>query len=122
MTAQVDDSRHPVVDTVVDLRSVLSDLSQSPVWGLSNADTEAALVEAQSLATQVAQLQLRLLAHAERVDVGGSVGATSPANWLAHQTRTTRAAAHRAKRLATALDESHPTVDQALAAASINVE
>ena len=33
MTAQVEDSRHPVVDTVVDLRSVLSDLSQTPVWG-----------------------------------------------------------------------------------------
>jgi hypothetical protein len=108
MTAQVEDSRHPVVEAVVDLRSVLSDLSSRPVWGLSTADTEAALVGAQSLATQVAQLQLRLLAHAERVDVGGSVGATSPANWLAHQTRTTRAAAHRAKRLATSTKPSPP--------------
>jgi hypothetical protein len=122
MTAQVEDSSRPVVDTVVDLRSVLSDLSSRPVWGLSTADTEAALVEAQALATQVAQLQLRLLAHAERVHVGDSVGATSPANWLAHQTRTTRAAAHRARRLATSLDESHPAVDEALAAAAINVE
>jgi hypothetical protein len=74
------------------------------------------------LVTQAEQLQLRLMAHAERVDVGGSVGATSPANWLASETRTTRAAAHRAKRLATALDESHPAVDQALATAAINVE
>jgi hypothetical protein len=122
MTAQVEDSRHPVVGAVVDLRSVLSDLSSRPVWGLSTADTEAALVEAQSLATQVAQLQLRLLAHAERVHVGGSVGATSPANWLAHQTLITRAAAHRAKRLATALDSLHPAVDEALATAAINVE
>jgi hypothetical protein len=122
MTAQVDDSRHPVVDTVVDLRSVLSDLSQSPVWGLSTRDTEAALVEATRLITQAEQLQLRLLAHADRVDVGGSVGATSPANWLAHQTMTTRAAAHRAKRLATALDVSHSAVDEALARAAINVE
>ena len=87
MTAQVDDSRHPVVDAVVDLRSVLSDLSRTPVWSLSTADTEAALVEATRLITQAEQLQLRLLAHAERVDVGGAQGATSPANWLAHQTR-----------------------------------
>jgi hypothetical protein len=122
MTAQVDDSRHPVVDTVVELRSVLSEMSSRPVWGLSTADTEAALVEAQALATQVAQLQFRLLAHAERVDVGGSVGATSPANWLANKTLITRSAAHRAKRLAMALEGSHPAVDQALTTASINVE
>ena len=122
MTAQVEDSRHPVVEAVVDLRSVLSDLSSRPVWGLSTADTEAALVEATRLITQAEQLQLRLLAHADRVDVGGSVGATSPANWLAHKTLMTRATAHRAKRLATALDSLHPAVDEALAAASINVE
>jgi hypothetical protein len=122
MTAQVEGSRHPVVDTVVDLRSDLSDLSRTPVWGLSAADTEAALVEATRLITQAEQLRLRLLAHAERVDVGDRVGATSPANWLANETRTTRAAAHRASRLATSLDEAHPAVDEALATAAINVE
>jgi hypothetical protein len=74
------------------------------------------------VATQAAQLQLRLLAHADRVDVGGAVVATSPANWLAHQTRTTRPAAHRAARLASRLEEAHPADDQALAAAAINVE
>ena len=111
MTAQVDEVRHPVVAAVVGLRSSLSDLSQAPVWGLSTADTEAALLEATALATQAAQLQLRLLAHADRVEVGQSVGATSPANWLAHETRTTRPAAHRAARLASRLDEAHPAVD-----------
>jgi hypothetical protein len=122
MTAQVDDARHPVVGAVVGLRSELSSLSRTPVWSLSTSDTETALVEAQALITQAEQLQLRLLAHADRVDVGGSVGATSPANWLAHQTRITGAAAHRAKRLATSLDESHPAVDEALATATINTE
>jgi hypothetical protein len=104
------------------MRSVLSDLSQTPVWSLGTADTEAALVEAQALITQAEQLRLRLLAHADRVDVGGAVGATSPASWLAQQTRMTRAAAHRARRLAQSLDQSHPTVDEALATAAINVE
>jgi hypothetical protein len=122
MTAQVDDARHPVVGAVVGLRSELSSLSRTPVWSLSTSDTETALVEAQALITQAEQLQLRLLAHADRVDVGGSVGATAPANWLAHQTRITGAAAHRAKRLATSLDESHPAVDEALATATINTE
>ncbi len=122
MTAQVDEVRHPVVAAVVGLRSSLSELSRTPVWGLSTAETEAALVEVTALATQVAQLQLRLLAHAKRVDVGGAVGATSPANWLAHQTRTTRPTVHRAARLAARLDEAHRCLDEALASAAINVE
>jgi len=122
MTAQVDETRHPVVATVLGLRSQLASLSQTPVWGLSTADTEAALLEATALSTQADQLRLRLLSHAGRVDVGGAVGATSPANWLAHESRTTRAAVHRAARLAKQLDQAHPAVDAALAAASINVE
>ena len=122
MTAQIDEARHPVVATVLDLRSTLSTLSETPVWGLSTTDTEAGLLEVTALATQVAQLQLRLLAHAGRVNVGQSVGATSPANWLAHASRTTRPAVHRAARLAARLEEAHPVVDQALATAAINVE
>ncbi len=122
MTAQYDDSVHPVVASVVGLRSELSSLAGSPVWGMSTADTEAGLVEVAALATQVAQLQLRLLNHAERVDVGVSVGATSAANWLAHTTRTTRPAVHRAARLASRLEDAHAAVDEALAAARINVE
>ena len=92
---------HPVVASVVGLRSELSSLAGAPVWGMSTADTETALVEVTALATQVAQLQLRLLSHGKRVEVGTAVGATSAANWLAHTTRTTRPAVHRAARLAT---------------------
>jgi len=50
------------------------------------------------------------------------VGATSAANWLAHQTRTTRPAVHRAARLAKRLDEAYPEVDAALADGSITVD
>ncbi len=122
MTAQYDDVAHPVVASVVGLRSELSSLAGAPVWGMSTADTETALVEVTALATQVAQLQLRLLSHGKRVEVGTSVGATSAANWLAHTTRTTRPAVHRAARLADRLDAAHEAVDGALADASINVE
>ena len=79
------------------------------------------LVEVTRLQAQVTQLQLRLLAQAERVGVGQDVGATSAANWLAHETRTTRPAVHRAVRLAESL-EAHPDVDAALADASITVD
>jgi len=52
-TAQVDEARHPVVGAVLGLRSELTSLSQTPVWGLSTSDTEAALLEVTALATQV---------------------------------------------------------------------
>ena len=89
---------------------------------MTTAETERALVDATRLAAQVAQLQLKLLSHAERVEVGVAVGATSAANWLAHTTRTTRPAVHRAARLASRLESAHSMVDEALAAARINVE
>ncbi|MGH3348488.1 MAG: DUF222 domain-containing protein, partial [Nocardioides sp.] len=74
------------------------------------------------LKAQVAQLQLRLLGHAEHVQVGAEVGATSAANWLAHQTRTTRPVVHRAARLAKGLDDAHPEVDAALADAQVTLD
>jgi hypothetical protein len=60
----------------------------TPVWSMNPAETGGALVAVTQLAAQVARLQMRLLAHAERVEVGAEVGATSAANWLAHQTKT----------------------------------
>ena len=50
------------------------------------------------------------------------MGATSPANWLAHQTKTTRPAVHRAARLAKRLDQAHPEVDPALADAQVTLD
>jgi Domain of unknown function (DUF222) len=122
MTAEHFDSTHPVATAIATVRSELSAVVGTPVWSMSTAETEAALVDVTRLASQVAQLQLRLLSHGKRVEVGTRVGATSAANWLAHTTRTTRPAVHRAARLAARLDAAHPTVDGALAAAEINVE
>jgi Domain of unknown function (DUF222) len=65
---------------------------------------------------------MRLLARAERVEVGAEVGATSAANWLAHQTKTTRSAVHRTARLARRLDDAYPEVDAALAEGQVTVE
>jgi hypothetical protein len=115
MTAQAYDARHPVATTVMRVRGDLRAVTTIPVWSMSAPETGAALVEVTRLAAQVAQLQLRLLQHAGAVQVGADVGATSAANWLAHETRTTRAATHRAARLASSLAEAHPDVDDALA-------
>ena len=122
MTAELLDPSHPVAAAVVLVREELSGVVGTPVWSMSTAETETALVEVTRLESQLAQLKLRLLAHGKRVDVGAEVGATSPANWYAHQTRTVRPAAHRAMRLAERLEEAHPAVDAALAEAAINVD
>ncbi len=113
---------HPVATTVASVRRELRSVAETPVWSMSPSEAGVALVEVTRLVAQVAQLQLRLLAHAARVEVGSEVGATSAANWLAHQTKTTRPAVHRAARLARRLDQAHPEVDTALADARVTVD
>jgi hypothetical protein len=121
MTAELDPT-HPVAAAVATVRAELGSVAGTPVWSMNPTETGDTLVAVTELAAQVAQLQMRLLAHAERVEVGSQVGATSAANWLAHQTKTTRAAVHRSGRLAKRLDEAYPEVDQALADGAITVE
>ena len=122
MPAAALDPTHPVATAVASVRAELGSVAETPVWSMTPAETGGALVEVTRLVAQVGQLQLRLLAHADRVDVGSEVGATSAANWLAHQTKTTRPAAHRAVRLAKRLDEAYPEVDQALASGRITLD
>ena len=58
---------------------------------------------------RLAELELRVAAHAESIEVGEATGATSTANWWAHQTRQTRAETHRKVSLGTALSERDAT-------------
>ncbi len=113
---------HPVAAVVAQVRGELGSVSGTPVWSMSPAEAGDALVAVTRLEAQLAQLKMRLLAHGERVEVGSDVGATSAANWLAHQTRTTRPAVHRSARLAKRLDEAYPEVDAALAQGAVTVE
>ncbi len=62
-----------------------------------------------------------MLAQAETRDVAAEVGATSTANWLAHETKLTRKEAHRRVRLARDLEE-FPTTSAALAAGEVVAE
>ena len=85
------------------------------------AETTAAIHELSALAAQVAELQARVLQHADRTEVAAATGATSTANWHAHATKTTRAQAHRAMRLAQGLEDNDPT-RTALAEGRLQVE
>jgi len=113
---------HPVAATVARVREEVRAVARTPVWSMPPAELGEVLVAVTRLAAQVAQLQLRLLAQAERSGVGQDVGATSAANWVAVQTRTTRPAMHRAARLARQLDDAHADVDTALADGLINLD
>ena len=122
MTAAELSPSHPVAAEVASARAGLGAVAGTPLWSMNAAETGAALVEVTRLLAQVAQCQLRLPAHAKTVCVGQDVGATSPANWAAVQTRSTRAAMHRSARLAARLQDAHPEVDTALARAAITVD
>src|SRR4051794_11049506 len=97
---------HTELDAVVD----------ASMWSMDPAETASTLVEVTRLKAKVAELKARVARHADEIQLGDSVGATSTANWLAHQTRQTRpAAAHRTVRFGHQLD-THPLTRDALAA------
>ncbi|WP_435741381.1 DUF222 domain-containing protein [Nocardioides sp. SYSU DS0663] len=112
---------HPVSRAVARLRSELDGLAEVPLFGLDAEETGATLVELTGLAAQVAELELRVAAHAGEVRVEEQTGATSTASWWAHATRQDRRAAAGRVRLADALGRFH-LVRGALAGGGMNAE
>ncbi len=62
---------HRVSSAVADARSELSSVADASVWSMDPAETTATLRELDALAAQVAELQARLLAHADRLQIAG---------------------------------------------------
>ena len=92
-----------------------------PVWSMDAAETTTAIAEVQAAEAQLAEVEARLLSHAKRTDIAGNCAASSTAIWHAVATRTTRVQAHRAMRLAEAL-EDREHVRAALAQGRIHVD
>ncbi|CUR58701.1 HNH nuclease [metagenome] len=123
MTAMASsEQQHVVTRAVASLRASLSGLAEVPLWSMGAAETASTLVEVTRLAAQVAELELRVAAHAERVGVEEPTGATSAAAWWAHAGHLTRREAHTKVRLAVALDTEHEPVRDALAAGDLVLE
>jgi hypothetical protein len=112
---------HRVTSAVADARTSLASVNDVPLWSMDPDETTATIDQLASLAAQVAELQTRLLSHADRAELPSVTGAASTANWHAHRTRTTRPAAHRMMRLAQGL-ETHDLTRTALAAGRIHVD
>ena len=97
---------HQVASATAQMRGIADGLVDATVWSMSADEAASTLVELTRLEAQVVELKARVAMHADEVEVGSEVGATSTANWLAHTTRQTRAAAHRTVRLG--LRPRHP--------------
>ncbi|WP_085872104.1 MULTISPECIES: HNH endonuclease signature motif containing protein [unclassified Nocardioides] len=114
--------RHPVSAAVARLHDVVDEVAETPMWSMDPDETAATLIACTELEARVAELKLRVAAHADEAAVGEASGATSTAVWWAHATNQTRREAIRQMSLATALSNGHEPVRVALAAGDVLVE
>ncbi len=110
MTA-VTHPRHQVSRAVAQLETTLDEVADASLWSMPTEETAEALVRLTRVAARLTELEARLATHAGTVGVAEQVGATSVANWWAHQTRMTRTEAHRKTHLAAALEHHGPVHD-----------
>jgi hypothetical protein len=103
------------------LHRALDAVSGTPAWALSPGEQAEALVSLTRAANRFAELQLRVLAAADRNEVGTEQGATSTAAWLAHATASTTQAVLADLHLARALEEEFEFTRRALAVGDIDV-
>jgi hypothetical protein len=120
MTATAHHS-HRVTRAVADARADLTEVADASVWSMDAAATMATLDDVQMAKAQLAEIEARLLSHAQRIQLPAETGAASTANWHAHRTRTTRRHAHRLMRLAKSLDQ-HDAIRTALAEGRLHFE
>ena len=84
---------HQVAAATAQMRAAADSVVDASVWSMTAAEAASTLVELTRLEAQVVELRARVAAHADELQVGHDDGATSTANWLAHQTRLTRSTA-----------------------------
>ncbi len=98
----------------------LDGLASTPAWALSPGEQAEALVALRREQARLVELELRILAAADRNEVGTQTVATSTAAWLAHQTAATTRSVAADVHLARALDTDFETTRKALAAGVID--
>ncbi|QWF24532.1 HNH endonuclease [Nocardioides sp. LMS-CY] len=113
--------RHRVSVATAHVHAELDAVADASVWSMDATEAGQTLIELERAEARIVELKARVAAHADTMHVGQDVGASSAANWLAHQTKTTRAAAYGAVRLGHDL-EAHALTRDALAAGEICVE
>ena len=113
---------HQVVRFLDSLSRRLDRLADAPLWSMTPEEQRHALVAMRRQRARLEELELRMLAQADRDQVGAESGATSTPAWLAHETKTGPAARHADLHLATKLEEAFHATRAALAGGGIDVE
>jgi hypothetical protein len=112
---------HPIAVFSARLGSALDAVADAPAWSMTAEEERAVLVELSRSAARLSELRLRVLAAADKDDVGKVDGSPSTGAWLAGATRRGRAAARADVALALALDEGFEATRTALAAGRMDV-
>src|ERR1700710_3004883 len=95
---------HPIMWFARRPGGVREGLADAPTWSMTTAEQRETLVLLHRLAARTAELELRVLAQADRSEVAADTAARSTASWLAHETTQDHAVAHQRVKLARALD------------------
>ncbi len=110
-----DEQVHPIVGFCHRLEAALDDVGDAAAWSLTPEEERAVLTRLAACSARVGELRLRVLAAADRDDVGKVDGSPSTGAWLAAATRAPRARARADVTLARALDERRLVARDALA-------
>lgn len=78
---------HPVLAFAAGLATALDTVADAAAWSMTEVEQRTALVRLTRCAHRLAELRLRVLAAADRTDVGKADGSASTAAWLAGATR-----------------------------------
>lgn len=97
--------------------AALDGVADAPAWAMTPREQAETLVELVQLAARVAELRWRVLAAADRNEIGAKDGSTSTAAWLARATRENRSKTNGDLRGARALDEQRFAVTRSAFAA-----
>ena len=114
-------TRHPLAEAVARLHSTLDEVAQTAAWSLDQTTTADLLSDLARAQSRFAELQARVLSHAETVAVHERSAAPSVAVWLANATTATKRDAVRQTRFAAALSR-YDELRRALAAGDLNLE
>ncbi len=112
---------HPVAIAVRACRAPLREVADVPSWSLDDDETGETLAEITALRAQLDEVEARLLAHAETLELPSRTGARSLQAWYARHTRLSRPEAARRVGLARAL-AVHDQTRQAMARGEAHAE
>src|SRR4051794_35175981 len=108
---------HPLVRFADTMETVLDETACANPWTMTAGELREVLPRISRAKARLAEVELRLLAEADRQSVGDDVGATNTPAWFAHLTGQPVPAVHGMVKLAARLDDDrHQATRDALAA------